>query len=86
VSLRLPHERWDGTGYPNRLQGPEIPLAARIFSVIDTFDVITNDRPYRLAQTVDQALAGIRKGSGAQFGPEVDDAFVELITRNRLTA
>jgi response regulator RpfG family c-di-GMP phosphodiesterase len=80
------HERWDGTGYPNRLRGPEIPLAARIFSVIDTFDAITNDRPYRRARPVDQAIGEIRRGSGTQFDPEIVDAFVELITENRAAA
>jgi HD-GYP domain-containing protein (c-di-GMP phosphodiesterase class II) len=80
------HERWDGTGYPNRLRGIEIPLAARIFSVIDTFDAITNDRPYRRAQTVTQALTEIQNGSGTQFDPHVVEAFVELLTERRAAA
>jgi putative two-component system response regulator len=80
------HERWDGTGYPNQLSRNQIPLAARIFSVIDTFDAITNDRPYRQAQTVDQALIEIQKGSGTQFDPKIVDAFAALITENRAAA
>jgi putative two-component system response regulator len=80
------HERWDGTGYPNGLSGTQIPLAARIFSVIDTFDAITNDRPYRRAQNVDHALAEIHKGAGTQFDPRVVSAFVALVTQNRAAA
>jgi putative two-component system response regulator len=80
------HERWDGTGYPHRLRGIQIPLAARIFSVIDTFDAITNDRPYRRAQTVAQALTEIQSGSGTQFDPHVVEAFVELLSERRAAA
>ena len=80
------HERWDGTGYPHGLRGDEIPLAARIFSVIDTFDAITNDRPYRQAQPVEHALTEIRKGSGTQFDPRIVRAFVDLITEARAAA
>jgi ribonuclease P protein subunit RPR2 len=80
------HERWDGTGYPNQLRGEQIPLAARIFSVVDTFDAITNDRPYRRAQTVEFALAEIRRGSGTQFDPGIVDAFVALLTAGRAAA
>src|SRR5579862_7692701 len=74
------HERWDGSGYPNQLQGEEIPLAARIFSVVDTFDAITNNRPYRPAQPVQHAIAEIRNGSGTQFDPNIVRAFIELLT------
>jgi response regulator RpfG family c-di-GMP phosphodiesterase len=80
------HERWDGTGYPNHLRGNQIPLPARIFAVIDTFDAITNDRPYRRAQTLDQALTEIRKGAGTQFDPQIVQAFIALITENRAAA
>jgi len=80
------HERWDGTGYPNRLRGEQIPLAARIFSVVDTFDAITNNRPYRLAQPVDHAIAEIRKGAGTQFDPGIVQAFIELISEKRAAA
>lgn len=80
------HERWDGTGYPNQLRGEAIPLAARIFSVVDTFDAITNDRPYRRAQPLEHALGEIRKGAGTQFDPAVVQAFIELLTETRAAA
>jgi len=80
------HERWDGTGYPNQLRGTEIPLAARIFAVVDTFDAITNNRPYRPAQSVEHAIAEIRACAGSQFDPEIVDAFVSLLSANRAAA
>lgn len=72
------HERWDGTGYPKGLRGEEIPLAARIFSVVDAYDAMTNDRPYRFGRTIAEALAAIRAGSGTQFDPAVVDAFLDM--------
>jgi len=74
------HERWDGTGYPRGLRGEEIPLAARIFSVVDAYDAMTNDRPYRFGRTAIEALSAIRAESGTQFDPAVVDAFLELAT------
>jgi len=73
------HERWDGKGYPRGLAGEEIPLPARIFAVVDTFDAMTNDRPYRRALPLEDALAEIRSGAGTQFDPEVVRAFVSLV-------
>lgn len=73
------HERWDGKGYPRGLAGEEIPLPARIFSVVDSFDAMTNDRPYRRALPIDEALAEIRSGAGTQFDPEIVRAFVPLV-------
>jgi putative two-component system response regulator len=70
------HERWDGSGYPSGLRGEQIPLAARIFSVVDTFDAITNDRPYRAAQPSEHALREIENGAGTQFDPEIAQAFI----------
>ena len=67
--VRHHHERWDGTGYPDRLAGEEIPLAARVFSVADTLDALTTDRPYRPASSWDEARAEIRRFSGSQFDP-----------------
>lgn len=72
------HERWDGGGYPRGLRGEEIPLAARIFAIVDAFDAMTNDRPYRRAMETGQALAEIRRGSGTQFEPRLVEAFVAL--------
>jgi response regulator RpfG family c-di-GMP phosphodiesterase len=74
------HERWDGTGYPNGLRGDEIPVAARIFSIVDAFDAITNDRPYRSARSVEHALDEIGKASGTQFDPAIAAAFIRMMT------
>jgi len=71
-------ERFDGTGYPRGLKGEEIPLGARIFSVADTFDAITSDRPYREKQSLQAARTEITKWSGRQFDPEVVRVFLEM--------
>lgn len=73
------HERWDGTGYPRGLAGEAIPLAARIFSVVDIYDALTSDRHYRPAWSRHEALEYIREESGRQFDPRVVEAFFELI-------
>ena len=80
------HERWDGTGYPQGLRGDEIPLAARIFSVVDAFDAITNDRPYRWAQSIERALTEIGNGAGTQFDPAIAQAFLARVRENRAAA
>jgi HD-GYP domain-containing protein (c-di-GMP phosphodiesterase class II) len=80
------HERWDGDGYPHGLVGSGIPLAARIFSVADAFDAMTNDRPYRKALPFEVALAEIERGAGTQFDPAVTRAFVSLADELRLAA
>ena len=77
------HERWDGNGYPNRLRGQQIPLAARIFSIVDAFDAMTNDRPYRPARSIKQALHEISKAAGTQFDPALADAFITLMHQGR---
>jgi len=71
-------ERFDGTGYPRGLKGEQIPLGARIFSVADTLDAITSDRPYRAAQTVAAAREEIKRWSNRQFDPDVVEAFLEM--------
>ena len=78
------HERWDGTGYPRGLKGEEIPLAARVFAVADSFDALTSDRPYRRAWTEEAALACIREGSGTHFDPAVVAAFSSLRSARRV--
>lgn len=72
------HERWDGTGYPRRLAGSRIPLAARIFAVIDAYDAMTMERPYREVIPPDAAVGEIIFGAGTQFDPEVAEAFAEV--------
>jgi PAS domain S-box-containing protein len=73
------HEKWDGSGYPRGLKGEEIPIAARIFAVVDVFDAVTSDRPYQRAWSIDRAVAMIREESGRHFDPEVVAAFLWLI-------
>jgi len=81
-SLDIPychHEKWDGTGYPRRLKGEQIPLVARIFSVVDVWDALTSDRPYRPAWTRERALKYIREQSGQHFDPAVVEVFLKMI-------
>ena len=69
------HERVDGSGYPNKLRGEEIPLGSRIITVADSFDALTTDRPYRRALSHAEALGELIRCSGSQFDPEVVNAF-----------
>ncbi len=81
-ALHIPHahhEKWDGTGYPRGLKGEQIPLAARIFAVVDVYDALTSDRPYREAWSTEKAKDYIRDASGSHFDPEVVEAFFELM-------
>lgn len=73
------HEKWDGSGYPQGWSGEQIPLAARIFAVVDVWDALLSDRPYRKAWTRKKALAYIQEQSGKHFDPRVVNAFLELI-------
>lgn len=73
------HEKWDGTGYPMRLIGDKIPLGARIFSVVDVWDALRSNRPYRPAWPNDKAIAYIREQSGKHFDPLVIEAFLDMI-------
>jgi HD-GYP domain-containing protein (c-di-GMP phosphodiesterase class II) len=83
--VRHHHERWDGAGYPDRLAGEEIPLAARVFAVADAFDALTSDRPYRRGTRFSRAREEIRAHSGSQFDPAVVDA-LETIPDERFAA
>ncbi|MDK2981455.1 MAG: hypothetical protein PWQ55_1802 [Chloroflexota bacterium] len=74
------HEKWDGSGYPRGLQGEQIPLAARIFSIVDVWDALTSDRPYRKAWSRENAIAYIRSQRGKHFDPQVTDIFLENFT------
>jgi putative two-component system response regulator len=73
------HEKWDGTGYPRGLKGDEIPMAARLFAVVDVWDALTSDRPYRPAWPQEEALNYIREQSGRHFDPQVVDLFFKII-------
>ncbi|HEV3474868.1 MAG TPA: HD-GYP domain-containing protein [Actinomycetota bacterium] len=83
--VRFHHERFDGDGYPSGLRGEEIPLAARIFSVVDAYDAMTNDRPYRAACSPEAALDELIRCSGTQFDPEVVDEFLVLMEQGDLS-
>ena len=80
--VRHHHERWDGSGYPDRLAGDAIPLPARVFAVADALDALTTDRPYRRATRFSHAREEIRAHAGTQFDPEVVAAF-ETISDER---
>ena len=78
--IRHHHERWDGRGYPDRLKGEQIPITARIISVVDCFDSVREDRPFRRGMTIDEATALLRRGSGIHFDPEVVDQFLKHLS------
>ena len=75
-TVRHHHERLDGSGYPDGLRGPAIPFGARILAVVDTFDAITSNRPYRTPHTAQEAIAELRRHAGDRFEPEIVEAFV----------
>jgi HD-GYP domain-containing protein (c-di-GMP phosphodiesterase class II) len=72
------HEKWDGTGYPRGLKGAQIPLVARIFAVVDVWDALKSDRPYRAGWTEEKVRKHIRTSSGTHFDPQVVDVFMQL--------
>ena len=73
------HERWDGSGYPQGLKGEDIPLPARIFAVVDVWDALTSDRPYRKAHSSDQTIDYLREHAGTLFDPDVIEAFLAVV-------
>ena len=75
--IRHHHEQWDGRGYPDRLRGEQIPITARIISVVDCFDSLREDRPFRRGMTMDEATAFLLRGSGIHFDPKVVDEFLK---------
>ncbi|CAM3277548.1 HD domain-containing phosphohydrolase [Deinococcus deserti] len=81
--IRHHHERWDGTGYPDQLAGDMIPLAARIFTVVDVFDALTRSRPYKHAWTVDAAIEELRLQAGRRFDPHVVEAALLVLAQQR---
>ncbi len=81
---RSHHEKWDGTGYPDRLAGEEIPLAARIVAVADVYDALISERPYKAAWPAHEAIAEIKRMSGSHLDPAIVEAFVHLYDTNLL--
>ncbi len=78
------HERWDGEGYPGLLKGEEIPVVVRLFSIIDAYDAMVNERPYKERMTKEQAIEEIKNKSGSQFDPHITKIFVELMKKNHM--
>ena len=76
-------EKWDGTGYPLQLKGEEIPLISRIIAVVDAFDAMVTDRPYRRAMDIDKAIEELKNGSGTQFDKNIVEKFLDIINRFR---
>ena len=79
--VRASHERWDGTGYPDRLSGPAIPLAARIVSCCDAFNAMTTKRSYRHAMSEEVALRELVDNAGTQFDPHVVKTLIAALSR-----
>jgi HD-GYP domain-containing protein (c-di-GMP phosphodiesterase class II) len=73
------HERWDGNGYPRNLEGAEIPLAARVLAIVDAYDAMVSDRPYRRALPHHEAMDEIQRNSGTQFDPDLVNVFAEMM-------
>src|SRR4029078_12007432 len=74
--VRHHHERWDGRGYPDGLKGDQIPITARIMSVIDCFDSVREDRPFRPGKSREDAIDLLKKGTGTHFDPRIVDMFI----------
>jgi HD-GYP domain-containing protein (c-di-GMP phosphodiesterase class II) len=73
------HEKWDGSGYPRGLSGEQIPLAARLFSVVDVWDALCSDRPYRQAWSQEKVLEYISSLSGTHFDPKIVEMFLQVM-------
>ena len=83
--IRNHHETWDGNGYPDRLEGEQIPLVARIIGAADTFDAMTTNRPYQKAKSIDYVLGKMRAMSGSRFDPRVVDALLAAVAAGDVT-
>ena len=81
--VRHHHENWDGSGYPDGLQGYDIPVGARVLSIVDCYDALTSDRPYRRALSHGSAIAMIHERSGSIYDPDMVDAFLRIVQRLR---
>jgi HD-GYP domain-containing protein (c-di-GMP phosphodiesterase class II) len=73
------HEKWDGTGYPRSLKGDQIPLAARVFAVVDVWDALRSDRPYRPAWPKEKTMEHIVQLSGSHFDPNIVELFINIM-------
>jgi HD-GYP domain-containing protein (c-di-GMP phosphodiesterase class II) len=76
AAVRNHHERWDGSGYPDKMVGAEIPLAARLVAIADAYDAMATDRPYKKAMPLDECEAILRKTAGKMYDPELIEIFV----------
>jgi HD-GYP domain-containing protein (c-di-GMP phosphodiesterase class II) len=81
VVVRSHHERWDGGGYPDGLTGTDIPKLARVFAVVDVYDALMSDRPYRPAWNEPRVLDHLRREAGRQFDPDVVAAFLDMLAQ-----
>ena len=77
------HEKWDGTGYPQGLKGEEIPLLARLFAVVDVYDALSSDRPYRAAWTEEKVRAYLQEQAGTHFDPRAVEVFLAMLEAER---
>ena len=84
ILLISPHQRYSGQGYPYQLSGPGIPLAGRIVAVVDAFDAMTSDRPYRRTMSPQAAIVELERGAGTQFDPKVVVALMRAWQSNDL--
>ncbi|HMQ30336.1 MAG TPA: response regulator [Chloroflexaceae bacterium] len=82
--IRHHHERWDGAGYPDGLRGEDIPVGARIVAIVDAYDAMMTDRPYRKALGLDETLRRLREGRGREWDPQLLDLFLGLVEGGRL--
>jgi HD-GYP domain-containing protein (c-di-GMP phosphodiesterase class II) len=80
------HERWDGNGYPTHRGALDIPIEGRVLAVVDAFDAMTSDRPYRRALHFEEAMAEVERCSGAQFDPAIVDVFLQVIEEDEEAA
>ena len=86
-ALEIPHchhEKWDGTGYPRGLKGEEIPLSARIFAIIDVWDALSSDRPYRKAWAREKVVEYLKNDIGKHFDPRVVNVFLALAEKGEI--
>ena len=81
--VRHHHENWDGTGYPDGLRGDAIPLGARVLAIVDCYDALTSDRPYRRSLSHERAVEMIHERRGTMYEPEIADAFLRIVAELR---